>query len=90
MVSRAQLEQFTESIHCEPRLNRGERKPEMAGLTGFHIEPDGSMLLEFDLVEARVQLAAEAQVKEEESVPKALVVLCRATSVALPPSPQAR
>ena len=88
MVSRAQLEQFTESIHREPRLNRGERKPEMAGLTGFHLEPDGSMLLEFDLAQARLQ--SEAQLKDQEAAPTALVTLCNAASLALPTAPHAR
>ncbi len=83
MVSRAQLERFTESIHRE-------RKPEMAGLTGFHLEPDGSMLLEFDLAQARLQLDSEAQLKDGEAAPTALVALCHATSLALPTSPHAR
>ncbi len=83
MVSRAQLERFTDNIHRE-------RKPEMAGLTGFHIEPDGSMLLEFDLAEARLQLAAEAQAKAEESAPKYLVALYQGTALAHPSSPHAR
>ncbi len=74
MVSRAELEQ----------------KPAMAGLTEVRLGSDGSILLEFDLTQARLELAAEMQPKENESAPKALVALCGSASLALPTSPHAR
>lgn len=74
MVSRAEL----------------EREPAMVGLTGCRFATDGSMLLEFDLTQARLRLESEIPVKGEEAAPKALVAACHSASLALPTSPHAR
>jgi hypothetical protein len=87
MLSRAQLEEFAAEGCPESFV---VRRPEFAGLTGVHLAADGSMVLEFDLAEARILLATAVPVKEEESAPKALVALSQSASAALPTSPHAR